>query len=196
MTPPDRSRAFAGVVLVGGASSRMGTDKARLPFNGTTLLEHQLATLRAAGAAPLYLCGRPERPYSVAGVTFISDAPEAEGPIAGIVAALANSASPHIAVLAVDLPRIPAIHFSKVCETPGLAADHTWVPRLHGRFEPLAALYARAHLPLLLAAVQRRDFGLQRLLAHLDSLGQLVVDDVPPAKAPLFTNWNHPHDMT
>ena len=40
---------WIGLVLAGGASSRMGTDKALLELRGRTLLDRAIAVLEAAG---------------------------------------------------------------------------------------------------------------------------------------------------
>jgi molybdenum cofactor cytidylyltransferase len=40
---------IAGIILAAGESSRMGRDKALLPYHGKTFLEHILSTLREAG---------------------------------------------------------------------------------------------------------------------------------------------------
>lgn len=49
--------AWTGVVLAGGRSSRMGRDKALLPWRGRSLLQHMQALLREAGAARVVVSG-------------------------------------------------------------------------------------------------------------------------------------------
>ena len=58
---PGVTPAWRAVLLAGGRSSRMGTDKALLPWRGGTLLDHMHATLRAAGAHEVIVSGdRPD----------------------------------------------------------------------------------------------------------------------------------------
>ena len=49
-------RDTTGFVLVGGRSSRMGTDKALLPYNGVPLASH-IAALLAPAVDQVYLVG-------------------------------------------------------------------------------------------------------------------------------------------
>ncbi|MGN6224902.1 molybdenum cofactor guanylyltransferase [Pseudoxanthomonas sp.] len=54
-----------GVVLAGGRSSRMGRDKAMLPWQGRTLLEHMRERLREAGAARVVISGAHPDPDAI-----------------------------------------------------------------------------------------------------------------------------------
>lgn len=73
---------FAGLVLAGGASSRMGEDKACLNWQGRTLLDHAMARLAEAGADPVLVSG--DRP----GRDSIPDAEPGRGPLGGLLTVL------------------------------------------------------------------------------------------------------------
>ena len=173
-----------GIVLAGGASRRMGRDKAtlRLPAGGgETLLEAAARRLAEAGAARVVVAiGAPGRlgdlPWEEVG-----DGDHAgEGPLAGLAAAL--TAVEHDAavalVLAVDLPFAhPRLlrwltDELNVTNVAGLipldAVDH--------RPQPLHAAY-RPHLvaPALRATL---DTDERRVLRALAAAGAVQVD--PP----------------
>jgi molybdopterin-guanine dinucleotide biosynthesis protein A len=100
---------FEAFILIGGRSSRLGTDKAFVRFGGMTLAERAVDVTRRALS--------PERVTMVAGsstqfaidalaidVPFIFDLYEDRGPLGGFHAALAYAQTPWIFVLACDYP--------------------------------------------------------------------------------------------
>src|SRR6058998_1400393 len=94
----------AGFVLVGGRSSRMGRDKACLPLQGRTLLEHVAAAV-AAAAGSVTLVGSPER-YQNLGFRVIADSLPGCGPLGGIHTALGASPADWNLIVACDMPGI------------------------------------------------------------------------------------------
>lgn len=92
-----------GVVLAGGLSSRMGRDKALLPWQGRPLIEHQLAVLREAGVEDVRVSGH--RP----GYHGIADVLPQAGPLGGL-AGVAESltGSVDLLVIPVDMPLLQA----------------------------------------------------------------------------------------
>jgi len=76
----------SGFVLAGGASKRMGQDKALLPYRGTTLVEHVANTVREA-VGMVALIGDPARLGSLGLAVFPDELPDS-GPASGIYTAL------------------------------------------------------------------------------------------------------------
>lgn len=90
---------LVGVVLAGGASRRMGRDKALLAWHGEPLIAHQLALLEACGVDTALVSG--ERPAWHG----IADARANGGPVAGIAGILAaRSGDLRLLVIPVDMP--------------------------------------------------------------------------------------------
>jgi molybdenum cofactor guanylyltransferase len=185
---------FSAVLLAAGRSTRMGRDKALLPLNGAGVLwQRQLDVLRRAGAAEVFLSARAEQPWAEAAVGAgfagrVHDAVAGAGPLAGIVAAMHRAAHPHVAVLAIDLPRMPPEWFTRlqaVC-APGVGGVGC---RGEG-FEPLAAIYPRELLPQACAALAAGELSLQRLLRLAVAEERMRVLAVTEAEAPWFENWN------
>jgi molybdopterin-guanine dinucleotide biosynthesis protein A len=179
---------FSAVLLAGGRSSRMGTDKALLPVAGRPLWERQVEVLRAAGAREIFFSARPDQTWVPAGARVVRDAVPGAGPLAGIAAALAACEDTHLAVLAVDLPQMEPAWFARLLATcaPGIGA----VGRREGFFEPLAAIYPREMLPAAEAVLTRGDYSLQRLLTT--AAAQFNVRAITDQEAGWFENWNEP----
>ncbi len=97
---------FAGSLLIGGHSRRMGIDKALLPINGVSLLKHQCATLQGAGISELILSTTRNSSVVIPGTKTVLDACGYIGPIAGMAATLEGASCPVVFMLAVDMPRI------------------------------------------------------------------------------------------
>ena len=171
----------------------MGRDKALLRLRGRPLWRRQRDILRAAGAGELLLSARPDQRWALraAGFASIVNDPEPDrGPLAGIVAALEASAHDRVAVLAIDLPRLPACW---IAELAAAATENRGVVGRRGRtFEPLAAVYHRKMLPLARASLARGDLALQPLLQTAVDDGLLRVRRIAASEAPWFTNWNTP----
>jgi molybdenum cofactor guanylyltransferase len=91
-----------GVVLAGGLSSRMGSDKALLSWQGRPLLEHQIAVLRAAGVDTVHVSGnRPD-------YHGIADPVAHAGPLGGIAGVAAACDDSQLLIVPVDMPRLQA----------------------------------------------------------------------------------------
>lgn len=172
----------------------MGTDKALLAFRGRTLLEHQLATLRATGATQIWISARDPATYASARVSVVCDEGESIGPLGGIRAALRRCETPLLLVLAIDLPMMTANFLRELhrdtTETCGVVGQHA------DRFEPLAALYPRAALPTIEAQIAGTDHALQPLVRRLRTAGLLATRVLAATEFPLFRNVNTPEDFT
>lgn len=187
---------MSGVVLAGGASRRMGTEKAFVTIDGETFLQRAIGRLRRAGAAPVVVAtgtaGRlgplPEADGEVA------DDPRhrGEGPLAGLLAALDASPREHVAVLAVDLVDASP-ELLRWLREQWRPADIALLPLdAAGRPQPLHAVVGRAAAPAIASALAA---GERRVLRVLDAAGARVLEPPPPlADAALrwSTNRNAP----
>lgn len=185
--------AFSAVLLAAGRSTRMGRDKALLEVDGQPLWRRQREVLRAAGAVRVHLSARSEQAWT-SGVSgfgrIIPDMFPGLGPIGGIFSTLGRPKQPHVAYLAIDLPRMSPAWFIKLA---GLCAPGVGVVGKLGRhYEPLAAIYPREMLPLVTGMVAAREYSLQIMVAAALASGDLREISIEPAEEPWFENWNEP----
>ncbi|HFK2921580.1 molybdenum cofactor guanylyltransferase [Stenotrophomonas beteli] len=93
-----------GIVLAGGLSSRMGRDKALLPWQGHTLLEHMRGLLLQAGARRVWVSGD----YPAFG--GIPDRVARCGPLGGLYSVAMQMPDGPAWVVPVDTPQLsPAL---------------------------------------------------------------------------------------
>jgi molybdopterin-guanine dinucleotide biosynthesis protein A len=142
----------AGVVLVGGRSSRMGTPKAALEWHGSTLLRRTLGVLARAVDGPLLVVCAPGQPLPEIPppADVVEDPEEGRGPVQGIAAGLAAlTGRAQIAfVCSTDLPFLHPVFVRRVL---GALIDGTDVvlPIARGFPQPLAAAYRVTLAPLV-----------------------------------------------
>ena len=168
-----------GCILIGGKSSRMGTPKHLLEKNGRTWLERTIEQVGQV-AAEVVIAGAGALPESVPNNIRLHDVPDAQGPMAGLLAAMRWAPEVTWLVTACDQPdvSVDALRWLLSARSPGVWAT---LPRLRadGPPEPLLAHYDfRAHAVLERAAA-RGDFGLVKIA----QCGKAISPEVPASIA-------------
>ena len=138
----------AAAVLAGGASRRMGRDKATLAVGGVELASLVLAAA-ARVADPVVLVAPEGHPARRVAAPAVAD--PGLGPLAALAAALDALEAEHVLVLAADHP---GLRVELLAHLVALAGEAEAVACRRGpRLEPLVAVYRRA--PALAAARAR-----------------------------------------
>jgi molybdopterin-guanine dinucleotide biosynthesis protein A len=161
----------AGFVLVGGRSSRMGHDKARLPVESRFLVE-VIAAAVAEAAESVALVGNPAA-FADLAFDCIPDMRPGLGPLAGLEAALATDRAAFNVIASCDMPGMRASIFKRLlCVCEETRALCTLVKDAEGRKHPLCAVYHRDCLRLVRKAL---DSNRLRLLDVVEELGAVEV---------------------
>lgn len=193
-----------GCVLAGGQSTRMGRDKALLPFKGKPLIEHALHALRAAGCEPVIAGSRADLAVYA---PVLPDLHPGCGPLSGIEAALAYSARQHVLFVPVDLPLLPPAFLRLLLDRAACTGAQATVPMLGGRAQPLCAVYRRDLLPGISAALAAGEYKVMRVieaLARRDQRDVFAMEAVLAASGRTYTelpaprwfaNVNRPEDL-
>jgi molybdenum cofactor guanylyltransferase len=153
------NRSLRGLVLAGGRSTRMGTDKAALIHPDGRPLARRTLDLLSTVCSEVVVSLRHDQALppmiSEGGQISIIRDPEggSEGPLAGILSAMRSAPEADWLVLACDLPRLDAVTLRHLVAS--------WLPgemflsyrsEFDGLPEPLCACYAAGALPVLLEA--------------------------------------------
>jgi molybdopterin-guanine dinucleotide biosynthesis protein A len=127
-----------GAVLVGGASRRMGVDKALIDWRGQPLARHVAERLREV-CRHVVLVGGAGRDYGRLGLPWWPDLPglAGRGPMAGLLAALREA--PAVVLAACDLPHLdPGVVRRLIAAAGGAPVA---IPCVDEKVEPLLGLY-------------------------------------------------------
>jgi len=188
-----------GIVLAGGASQRMGRDKALLVLppgaaDGETLAAAAARRL-AAVCAEVLVADRGRA--TVPGLPSLPDGP-GRGPAAGLLGAAAARPDHPLLVLACDLPDVPVALLQELV-SPGVGVRiDLALPRWSGGLEPLCALWGPAALARLAERVERGLYALHPLAAEADLAVRFLEGERLAAFGPaaaLFRNVNTPEDL-
>ena len=182
--------APVGVVLAGGASRRMGRDKALLVVEGESLARS--AARRLAAVCPEVVLADAGRTL-LPGLRSVPDGP-GRGPAAGILGAATACPGRPLLVLACDLPRVPVPLLADIAQ--GTRAD--WVvPRRESGLEPLCSLYGPRALAALAARVERGLFAVHELAEEDLAIRWLEEAELAVFGRPeeIFLNVNRPEDL-
>jgi molybdenum cofactor guanylyltransferase len=160
---------LGAIILAGGASRRMGADKAELVWDGVRAVDCVAELARAAGAEVVVTVG--PRDLGLRNVTEAGG-----GPVAGICAGAAVLGSSRALVLAVDAPTIRPDDLAPLLAAPS----------------PGAA-FAHLHLPLVIdVAALPTAAGPGWSMARLITEARLALLPVPDGAAPRLRGANTP----
>jgi molybdopterin-guanine dinucleotide biosynthesis protein A len=162
---------FTGVVLTGGASTRMGRDKALIEIGGMALAQRVAAALAGAGATEvLAIGGDRDALRTFADVDrWVADANPGEGPLDGVIGALRAATTDEVVILACDTPMIDAsVPASLLASLRDDADVAVAVAVVEGREQPLTAAWRRSRsLAILERAFERGERAPRRVFPEL-----------------------------
>ena len=184
---------LAAYVLAGGKSTRMGTDKAFLPWGTGTLLEHALS-LAGAVATHVSILGDAGKFARFGPV--IGDLYPSRGPLGGIHAALVSSTSQWNLLIAVDLPFLRPQFLDYLTTRARESGAAVIVPRAAGGLQPLCAVYRREFARI---AEQSLAEGKNKIDPLFGQVKTRIIDEVELVRdgfsPEMFRNLNTPEDL-
>ena len=177
---------FTVAILIGGDSSRMGTDKATLEVDGIAMAERVSIAAHEAGASEVLFVGGPQKRASTLTGTWKKDGFPGEGPLGGVITALKVATHDAVVVLSCDMPFITSAVIASL--VPPLAEAQATVGRTDRLNWTCAAWSKSECLPSLQSVWKRNERAIHRAAVLLD-----VVEVPVPAVA--VRNFNTPEDL-
>jgi molybdenum cofactor guanylyltransferase len=131
---------MTAVILAGGKSSRMGSNKAFLKLEGKTFIERQIDLLREM-FDEIFISANTPSEYEYLNLPVFKDIYPEKGPLCGIYTSLINSNSLHTFMLACDMPFVETGLIKHLKEFT--REYDVVVPKSERGLEPLHAFYSK-----------------------------------------------------
>lgn len=165
---------FSMIVLAGGKSSRMGTDKADLSIGNRTFLQIQIEKGRQLGIEDIQIsgyrgtnCDIPATPDRFPG----------KGPLGGLEACLRQAKHDKCLVLSVDVPLVPVEELENLLNVSRKSDASAVILKNGQREQPLVAVYDRSLADSMLAEIVE---GKGSVFSFLNKVGYAVYQSFAP----------------
>jgi molybdopterin-guanine dinucleotide biosynthesis protein A len=188
------NNALTVAIQAGGKSTRMGRDKSFVPFQGRPMIEVVRDHVAGLGDELLLITNDPE-PYAYLGLPTYSDIFVDHGPLGGIHSALVNARSPHVLMVACDMPWLNRDLLAYLADLRDTA--DVIVPRWQKYPEPLHAVYSKACLEPVEKQIEAGNLKITRFyndvtIRFIDR--EEITRFDPQGRS--FTNVNSPQDLS
>jgi molybdenum cofactor guanylyltransferase len=188
VTPPI---PLAAVVLAGGASRRMGRDKATLPYEGKTLVEHMVSVV-SSRCSPVFVIAAPGQPLPTLQADVLRDEVRGVGPLLATGRGLRAAADAGVKlafVCAVDMPLLSTDLIDELAG-PAVRLGADVVLPWDGRDHYLAGVYRTSLADRVDALVAAGERSMRALVDTVDT--QRIVMPEQPS----LTNVNTAADLS
>jgi len=183
-------REITAIILAGGLSRRMGTEKGLVEFRGKTLISYVIDAASEITDDILIISSQPK--YRHLGYPCEEDLFPGRGPLGGIFTGLTRSATEKNLFLGCDMPYIHGTLLRSLTKLAGpedvLLSEHL------GMSEPLCSVYDRACLPHIRQRIEEDQLKITDALAGLNTR-VISFDGEPWFRGNEFTNFNYPEDL-
>jgi len=179
------------LIIAGGKSSRLGTDKRFVEVGGVGLLENILRKASAEKFAEIFLCVEENLPAlknlsEKFGAKILVDEVKSSGPMSGLAIGLANIKMDWALAVSADMP---FFDFKMLRPLTEKFSTQALIPIVGGKFQPLASFYRRELAEIFsreLLSGQRKIFAAIKKIPH--EFAELSCEEI-------FFNVNTPADL-
>jgi molybdopterin-guanine dinucleotide biosynthesis protein A len=184
---------LTGVVLAGGQSRRLGTDKALLQFDGKTLLARTVETLAPLCREVIVVTNSPQA-HAHPAARLVGDLLPGMGSLGGIYSGLEAATTHYSLVVGCDMPfLVPGV----ITYLASLAPSFDVImPRHQKLLEPLHSIYSKPCLPFIRALLDKRQLRIFDFLPHV-RVRYVEESELAPLDPDhhSFRNINTPQDL-
>ena len=185
-------KEVTGIILAGGKSKRMGTDKGLIPFRGRSLIRYAEEVLTNV-CGQIIISSNSEN-YTFLNYPVVPDEIANSGPMGGIYSALKHSKTEINLVLSCDMP---FISMALLTHLISLANEYDIVVPWHGEkhFEPMAAIYNKKNLPTLYQYIKEGNFRIPDVFEVTNTKKLKMSNELDYYSDQLFYNINSKSEL-
>ena len=172
-----RADNYSLLLLAGGKSSRMGTNKAELLYEGRSFLENIIEKAKCLGLKKIYISGYQGN-YD--DVQVVYDIYPEIGPLGGLHAGLMSAQTSYCLVLPVDIPQIPVTFLEeliKLHEQQTIDMEMPLLVEREGFLEPLIGIYPVTMKNFIEERIAAGNFSVFRMIKEWGYVG--VQTEIP-----------------
>jgi len=183
---------ITGIILAGGKSSRMGTEKGLQELCAKPLISYAIQAL--SGLCATIIISSSSDAYKSFGHKLVPDEFPGIGPMGGIYSALRQSKTEKNLVLSCDLPFVTKELLSFILES---SADFDVAVPFEGNqhYEPLCAVYNLSVLNKMSAFIHKGNYKLPDLFDEIYVNRLTISSEYDFYRDRLFLNVNSKHDL-
>ncbi len=182
---------IGGAILAGGRGRRLGYPKSLLRIGGERVIDRVVQMMKGIFDEVIIVVDDREQFIGPAGVSVVEDLIPGQGPLAAIYTALKLSSRDKVFVAAGDMPFLQADLIRRLLTIARREDCDCVIPRNHGGFESLHAVYSTTGLPAFERALKGDDLSVWAAFSRLNT----VYVDTTPAERQSFFNINTPDDL-
>ncbi|HEY4602466.1 MAG TPA: molybdenum cofactor guanylyltransferase [Cerasibacillus sp.] len=156
---------ICSVILAGGESSRMGTNKALLKLNNEIVIEKIFNELQQLSSR-VYIVANEKKIYDFLNIPIISDRFYGKGPLAGIETALYHAAEDVIVISPCDTPFIHKEIYRYLVDE--LKTYDAVIPYYDNQPQPLSGIYKKRILPIIQEQLQNDELRIRSFFSKIN----------------------------
>lgn len=186
-----KKKEITGIVLAGGKSSRMGSDKGMIKLNGKKFIEYIIEAL-IPNVSDIIIIANNDK-YNNLGYEVYEDIIKECGPLGGIYTGLMNSRTESNIIVSCDIPFINSGLIKHIIKNMG-RADIS-VPVFEGNTEPLCAVYTKGIAGKLHDLIINNELKIHNVLKHFITTQIHITKSLDFYNNRLLANINTPEEL-
>jgi molybdopterin-guanine dinucleotide biosynthesis protein A len=166
---------ISGIILSGGKSSRMGTDKGLLQFKNRPLIEYSLQLLKPC--CNEILISTNKKKYEYLGLPLIKDELKDIGPIGGIYSCIKKINNDKALITACDIPEIMPEILQSLVEL-SKNADVVYLSLPSGKIQSLPLLISKKIESVIDSQIKKKEFALHKLISACKRTDEISLKEI------------------